>query len=64
MATNKKQPITQLSTNMGFEDALKKALNTPLPEKEVKRAKKKAPWLGLPLDLDWLSDLFRKKPLQ
>lgn len=42
-----------------FEDALKKALNTPLP----KKAKKKTPWLGLPLDLDWLSDLFRKKTL-
>lgn len=52
-----------IKLNMPFENALKKALNTPLPEKEVKRAKKKTPWLGLPLDLDWFSDLFRKKPL-
>lgn len=45
--------------NIKFEQALKKALNTPLP----KKSKKKTPWLGLPLDLDWFSDLFRKKPL-
>ena len=44
---------------MPFEDALKKALNTPLP----KKTKKLKPWLGLPLDLEWFSGLFGKKPL-
>lgn len=45
--------------NLSFENALKKALNTPLP----KKTKKLKPWLGLPLDLQWFSGLFGKKPL-
>lgn len=50
-----------------FENALKKALNTPLPPKE-KKIKKITPWTGSPLDLNfftefkWAKNLFRKKP--
>ncbi|PWU00823.1 MAG: hypothetical protein C5B52_08215 [Bacteroidetes bacterium] len=39
--TYKPQPATRLVLNFTFEEALQKALNTPLPEKEKKKAKKK-----------------------
>ncbi len=34
----KKEPTVKL--NMGFEEAMKKALNTPLPKKAVKKKAK------------------------
>lgn len=40
MAKSKKQKEVPLALNMSFEEALKKALNTPLPKKK-KKAKKK-----------------------
>lgn len=58
---SQKKEITSIDE---FENLLKKALNTPLPEKEAKRAKKKLPWTGLPLDLDFFANLFGKKPLK
>ena len=33
------QPDTQVKLNMTFEEAMKKALNTTLPKKEVKKKK-------------------------
>ena len=36
-AKAKKEIVVKL--DMGFEDAMKKALNTPLPKKTIKKAK-------------------------
>jgi hypothetical protein len=36
---NKKKIVPPLKLNMTFEEALKRALNTPLPKKEKKKKK-------------------------
>jgi len=48
---------TNINIKKNFESTLKKALSTPLPAKKVKKQKN---WIGLPLDLNFLSHLFRK----
>lgn len=37
MASNKKEKETPTKLNMTFEEAMKKALSTPLPKKEKKK---------------------------
>ena len=39
MAVKKKKKKPTVSLNMTFEQAVKKALNTPLPKKEKKKTK-------------------------